>query len=223
VNVSDEGLRFIAGFEGLSLRLYNDDGLPSATSKGNATIGVGHLVHYGPVDGRPEEAPYAAGITEEQAYALLREDVRRFEAFILSQAKVPLTQNQFDALVDFSFNTGGGYPEVWRAVNNGGDVCEVLVRTAITPSWATAGLVRRRRAECALYNRGEEAGVTQQQYDELKADIGAVLRQLGVLGEKIDKQGAELLAQSWLAASGRADELKRRVQYEAAATGVTLP
>jgi lysozyme len=145
MQVSDHGLAFIIGWEGVRYNAY-DDGGPGI---GNCTVGVGHLIHLGPCTAAEKAAP---GLSNEAVIELLRRDVARFEEVVDTHATVALNQNQYDALVDFCFNTGGGYPAVWRAVNSGGDVCAVLVRTAILPAWATAALVRRRKAECELYN-----------------------------------------------------------------------
>jgi hypothetical protein len=52
--VSQQGLEFIARFEGFRGKLYNDQA-------NNATIGFGHLVHRGPINGsEPEE--FRAGL-----------------------------------------------------------------------------------------------------------------------------------------------------------------
>ncbi|MBE6304287.1 MAG: lysozyme [Bacteroidales bacterium] len=95
--ISDRGLRMIVAFEGLELNAYK---CPS----GVWTIGVGHT---GEVDG----VPIGRGmmITQAEAMALLREDVKRFERYVNRQpfAKV-LTQGMFDALVSFIFNVGTG-------------------------------------------------------------------------------------------------------------------
>lgn len=145
MQISDAGLQFIIGFEGVRHSAY-DDGGPGI---GNCTIGVGHLLHLGPCT--TQELSMLA-LTDDQVLALLRVDVARFEEVVNNRAKIKLNQNQYDALVDFCFNTGGGYPRVWAAVNSGDDVAGVLATTAITPAWATAALVRRRKAEGALYN-----------------------------------------------------------------------
>lgn len=50
---------------------------------------------------------YPHGITEEMAEDLLMEDVHKAEMAVLSH-HLPLTQGQFDALVDFTFNLGAG-------------------------------------------------------------------------------------------------------------------
>lgn len=147
MNTSEHGLQFIEGWEGIRLFPY-DDGGPGV---GNCTVGIGHLIHLGPCGGWLSEQRFKRGISIEQAYALLRIDVIRYEDVVKRFVKVHLNQNQFDALVDFCYNTGGGYPEVWATVNSKGDLWKVLPRTAITPSWATPALVRRRRAECELF------------------------------------------------------------------------
>lgn len=100
MTVSPELIELIKESEGWKPHLYND---PSPAR--NATIGYGHLVHPGPIDGsEPEE--FKQGLTEEQGEALLREDIARFEGAVRELVAVPLTQEQFDALVSFAFNIG---------------------------------------------------------------------------------------------------------------------
>ncbi|AFY53470.1 phage-related lysozyme (muraminidase) [Rivularia sp. PCC 7116] len=96
--ISDNGLKFIADHEGMILHLYNDPA-------NHATIGVGHLVHHGPIDGSESEE-FKRGITKERAMEILRDDVKQAEKTVKKLVKVPLNQNQFDALVSFVFNIG---------------------------------------------------------------------------------------------------------------------
>ncbi len=65
---------------------------------GKRTIGYGHVIL--PDDNIIEP------ITEEQAEDILEKDVIVAENAINKYVKVPLTQNQFDALVCFVFNVG---------------------------------------------------------------------------------------------------------------------
>lgn len=67
-------------------------------SAGKRTIGYGHVIL--PDDNIIEP------ITEEQAEDILEKDVSAAENAINKYVKVPLTQNQFDALVCFVFNIG---------------------------------------------------------------------------------------------------------------------
>jgi GH24 family phage-related lysozyme (muramidase) len=115
--------KFIEKTEKLVHYLYNDDDekwtheTPSANS--NCTIGYGHKLHDGPCtfDGtEPSEKPYYTKerngtvllewISEADADALFAKDLKQFEKQLNKDLKVPLTQNQFDALLDFVFNAG---------------------------------------------------------------------------------------------------------------------
>lgn len=80
-------------FEGVVLHKY-DDGV------GKITIGIGHAIKPGEVF--PEK------ITAEYARELLKKDLQSAKNAILKYVKVPLNQNQFDALGVFIFNIGGG-------------------------------------------------------------------------------------------------------------------
>lgn len=90
--ISQEGLRAIAGYEGLRLNVYND-------VAGNPTIGYGHLI-------RPREN--LRTVTQEQALELLRNDVASAEEAVNSNVNVDLTPNQYDALVSLVYNIGNG-------------------------------------------------------------------------------------------------------------------
>lgn len=100
VSVDNKGLEFIMQEEGLILRPYND-------AVGHATIGVGHLLHYGPVT--PSDRAKYASFTRSDAMALLRKDLDRFEKAVRSvtkDSKVKITQRRFNALVSLAFNIG---------------------------------------------------------------------------------------------------------------------
>lgn len=95
MKTSDNGLQFIQLAEGCVLHVYRDQA-------GYDTIGVGHLLT---ADDK-KSGRFVNGITTEQSTELLRQDVGEAEDVVNSLVKVPLTQNQFDALVDFVFNLG---------------------------------------------------------------------------------------------------------------------
>lgn len=92
MKTSTAGLAFLAQNEGTVLHVYND-------SRGLPTIGVGHLIRNG---------EHFTTITMEQALELLRVDVGTAEFAVNSHVTATLSQNAFDACVDFTFNCGGG-------------------------------------------------------------------------------------------------------------------
>ena len=191
MQISPAGLDLISRFEGFSATLYDDPA-------GNATIGYGFLVHLGSYHRQPGVCAlcdeYRTPLTEPQARAMLAEKVRPYAAAVerLSRPKPqPATQPQLDALTSLCYNIGiAGYERssVRRAVNTGGDVCAELRKYVHGSDGKTyPGLVRRREAECAVFNSQEEAMTPDE-----KAAFEAVLRQLGELGRKHDELREEL-------------------------------
>ena len=90
MQISDLGIDFIKQWEGCSLTAYQD-------VAGVWTIGVGHTGGVEPGD----------SITEEEAEALLLEDLAWVEECIHDTVNVPLHQPHYDALCSFIFNIGG--------------------------------------------------------------------------------------------------------------------
>jgi GH24 family phage-related lysozyme (muramidase) len=149
--LSPAGATFIAKFEGFRSALYNDPA-------GHCTIGFGHLVHHGPINGS-EPKEFKAGITRERALELLQADAASAASAIRKNVKVPLTQQQFDALVSFAYNVGSGAfgdSTLLKKLNAGeyDAVPAQLNRWVKAEGKTLEGLVRRRAAEGALFSRG---------------------------------------------------------------------
>ena len=155
-HVTDEGLALIKRFEGFSPTIYVCPG-------GWPTIGYGHVVREG------ERERFAGGIDEPAAercrFATASAKTKPrtcsaatplAERAVLRLIAVPLTDGQFDALVSFAFNLGGGALQrstLRRKVNRE----EHALVPAEFMRWVWAGgrklkgLVRRREAEVNAY------------------------------------------------------------------------
>jgi lysozyme len=154
--ISRQGCDFIARHEGVRLGLYNDP-------VGHATIGVGHLVHMGPINGT-EPAEFRKGITRERALQILEQDCGAKCKAVKALVKVRLTQHQLDALVSFTFNVGEGnlaQSGLLRELNAGrydavpGELTKWV--KGGTPLKTLPGLVKRREAEGQLFRTGAYA------------------------------------------------------------------
>ncbi|UJB32647.1 MULTISPECIES: lysozyme [Chromobacterium] len=140
MNISANGVKLIQQFEGLRLKAYQD-------AVGVWTIGYGHT--------GPDVTPGLV-ISQAQADALLARDLNRFETGVSRLVSVPLNQNQFDALLSFSYNLGLGSLQnstLLRLLNQR----DYAGAAAQFPRWNKAGgkvlpgLTRRRAAEQALF------------------------------------------------------------------------
>ena len=137
---SKQGLALTEQFEGCRLEAYLDQvGVP--------TIGYGHT----------RGVRLGMTCTQEQAEAWLREDIALCEQDVNTHVKVPLTQGEFDALVDFAFNLGCGSLNGSTLLHllNAGDYHGAA---AEFEKWdhaggkVVSGLLRRRIAEEAEFN-----------------------------------------------------------------------
>ena len=137
---SDAGIALTKGFEGLRLTAYRDCG-------GVLTIGYGHT---GP------DVIEGMTIDEAQAETLLRADVQVAVECVNRAVTAAITQNQFDALVDFCFNVGCGAlmnSTLLRKVN-AVDFAGVTAQFALwvhAGGEVVAGLVRRRKLEAEMF------------------------------------------------------------------------
>lgn len=135
------GLALIKQFEGCRLKAYK----PFAYEQ-YWTIGWGH---YG------ADVTEGQTITQAQADAQLVEDLKKYEQYMLNKAYCPitasLTQNQFDALVSFAYNCGGGWLKTLCKGRTAAQIAEALPLYNRSGGKAVAGLTRRRKAEQALY------------------------------------------------------------------------
>lgn len=156
---SKELFRFIKGYEGFAPNLYNDSG-------GVATIGYG-ITGSEPTEFNQLKAnqPCSEELCAKTAWNVLP---RKYGKPIIDKVKsYGITkQQQFDALVDLSYNAGIG-----RILNENGDLSKAIKRNPddesyIRPIWENyivsdaqghvlEGLKLRRKAECDMYFKGK--------------------------------------------------------------------
>ena len=141
MKLSTAGMQLLKNSEGFRSHVYLD-------VAGFPTIGYGHrLLH---------RDSFPNGIDEPQAANLLACDVRDAEQAVQRLVKVPLTQGQFDALVDFTFNLGAGRlaaSALLKSLNAGryDEAAEQLLRWDHAGSQEIAALKARREAEVELW------------------------------------------------------------------------
>ena len=92
--------------------------------------------------------------TEAEAYKALIEDLKIYENIVMQKIKIPITQNNFDALVSYVYNTGGS-DTLYKLINQKAKATDIrrwfqehyiMGGGVILP-----GLVRRRKAEANLF------------------------------------------------------------------------
>lgn len=145
MKISEKGLGLIKEFEGLVLKPYKD-------AVGIATIGYGNTYYE---DGRKVSLSDPA-ITEERATELLKMVVKRYEDAINRYVQVPITQNQFDALVSFAYNVGNENVRkstLMKLLNRKQytEAADQLLRWNKAGGKTLKGLTRRRQAERTLF------------------------------------------------------------------------
>ena len=142
---SDRGLNLIKQFEGFSAKPY-------VCAGGRWTIGYCHVI-------LPDET--FTEITEDEAIVLLSRDVMEAEGAVDILVKVPLNQNQFDALVSFVYNLGSGNLKSSTLLKllNASDydgAAKQFDRWVYAGGRQLLGLIARRKAEEDLFNEVQE-------------------------------------------------------------------
>lgn len=92
--------------------------------------------------------------TESEALAALSQDLGPREQIVMQKIKVPINQNQFDALVSYIYNTGGSQ-SLYNLINK--KASDEQIRWWFENKYITGGgkvlpgLIRRRKAEADLF------------------------------------------------------------------------
>ena len=139
MKTSAEGIALIIKFEGLELDSYQ-------CSANVWTLGYGHT--QGVAEGD--------SCSEEEAEIILVNDLKEFETYVNALVDVDLDQNQFDALVAWTFNLGPTNlrtSTLLKKLNAGdyNDVPSEIKRWNRAGGQVLDGLIRRREAEALLF------------------------------------------------------------------------
>lgn len=142
MTTEQKGIALIKKWEACKLDAY-------ICPAGKVTIGWGNTFYE---DG--SKVKIGDKITQARADQLFQNVVTKFERIVTKNIKVPITQNQFDALVSHTWNTGGS-STLFELINR--KAGEKYIRDWFETKYITSngkvlkGLVSRRKEEANLY------------------------------------------------------------------------
>jgi lysozyme len=197
MQMSQEGIdALLKKFEGCKLKAYR-------CPAGICTIGYGHTSAAG-----APEVKDGMTITQKDADDILRRDLVKFETAVFGMVHQPLTQHQFDVLVDFAYNAGVGALQkstLLKKVNAAqfDDVPAELMKWTKGGGKVLPGLVRRRQAESAWWVSGEPHDEQEQRIDPDPVPVRTMVE---------SKQGNAAIITASLGGLGAAKEIAAQAQ-----------
>lgn len=166
MKISENGLNLIISFEGFC---------PKATKAVKTeryyTIGYGH---YG------KDVDENQSITKEQALSLLKKDIKRFETKVMKYNDCyNFTQNEFDALVSFSYNVGNIDQLTAKGTRTKKEIADAMLLYIKSGGNVLNGLRKRRNKERELFLKCSTSNFYPK-YNGASKDIDIVLSSIGV-------------------------------------------
>lgn len=166
MKISENGLKLIIDFEGFC---------PKATkvvkTEKYYTIGYGH---YG------KDVDENQSITKEQALSLLKKDIKRFETKVMKYNDCyNFTQNEFDALVSFSYNVGNIDQLTAKGTRTKKEIADAMLLYIKSGGNVLEGLRKRRIRERELFLNCSTSNFYPK-YNGASKDIDIVLSSIGV-------------------------------------------
>jgi lysozyme len=139
MNISQEGISLIKKFEGCELEAYK-------CAAGVWTIGYGHT----------KDVKEGDSILKEDAESMLMHELQKYCNDVNIAVKVDLKQNEFDALVSWTYNLGLtnlNSSTMLKVLNEGkhNEVPAQIKRWNKASGQVKQGLVRRREAEALMF------------------------------------------------------------------------
>ena len=171
------GIDLIKQYEGLSLKPYK-----ALKTETYLTIGYGH---YG-ADVTP-----TMKLTKVEAENLLKKDLVKYESFVNDFVKVAINQNQFDALVSFTYNCGGNALKTSTLLDklNKSDfkgASSEFMKWNKSGGNVIDGLTKRRALECALFLKPVSVPVTPTK--NYRVNYGDTLSEIAVKNKTTIKE-----------------------------------
>ena len=168
MKTSNKGIELIKHFEGLHDGNAIANLQPKMDPIGIWTIGWGKALYNkftgkqlkGKDDYKIIESQYPEflTITEQKADQMLLEDIQKFEIKVKKNLAVSISQNQFDALVAHTYNTGGS-DTLFSLINKNAPESEIqnwwTTRYITAGGVQMTGLIRRRKSEYHLFSTGQ--------------------------------------------------------------------
>lgn len=152
MKTSNSGINLIKKYEGCYLESYK-------CPAGKWTIGYGHT----------KNVKKGMIITKLQATEYLKDDLVTYEKAVNKYVKVPINQNQFDALISFAFNCGTGALKsstLLKKLNNKDyeGAANEFKRWNKCNGKVLTGLTSRRSAEKDLFSKGSDCYLSNKTY-----------------------------------------------------------
>ena len=197
MQMSQEGIgAILKKFEGCKLSSYR---CPANVW----TIGYGHTS----AAGAPEVTD-GMKITQKDADDILRRDLIKFETAVYGMVKQPLTQHQFDVLVDFAYNAGVGALQkstLLKKVNAAqfDDVPAELAKWTKGKGKVLPGLVKRCQARSAWWVSGDPHDEEEQRVEPDPVPVRTMME---------SKQGNAAIITAGLGGLGAAKEISAHAQ-----------
>lgn len=168
MEINAKGLELIKSLEGCKLTAYK---LKSET---NYTIGYGHS---------SRDIKKGQTITQAEADAFLKSDLAKFEKYVEKNTKFNLNENQFSALVSYTYNRG--YKGFKQLMDNSTDISKLADNIVVY--WGSNknykdSLINRRKKERTLFNTPIITNVSRE---TLKAPLPVLKR--GAMGSKVEQ------------------------------------
>lgn len=138
LTIGEKGLALIKMWEGCDLKAVK------LVGEKYYTIGYGHTFD----SSIKKETVW----TKARAEAALKKDLKEFEGYVNRYVPIELNQNQFDALVSYTYNRGlGGLRQLIAHSSSAADYARNIVVYWGTATCYKTGLVNRRKAEQKLF------------------------------------------------------------------------